>query len=284
MHSRPTLRELESRCQKPRHRTTGTWPARFYARPVAARITWLILPWGISAHAVTAAALLAGFAASAAFAWGSVAGWLLGAGLLQLWYLLDHVDGQVARYRGTDSLDGVSLDYLMHHLINLAIPLGVGFGLFASQLEPLWLLAGVAWAMGLLTIGLCDDVRYKGFMKRLKIAETPLRVRLGHAARGPSRTVVRNPLRLAARIARKCAESHVWMNLLTVVAALQWLTGDAGLALGSLCVGTSALLTPSLAAALVIRSLASGQAEREFDQWYETPPADEQAEQTGQAA
>ena len=35
--------------------------------------------------------------------------------LAHLAFWLDHVDGQVARWRGTASLDGVYLDYLMHH-------------------------------------------------------------------------------------------------------------------------------------------------------------------------
>ena len=55
---------------------------------------------------------------------GLACGWIVAAGLLQLWYLLDHVDGQLARLRGTASLDGVQLDFLMHHTVNLLVPLG----------------------------------------------------------------------------------------------------------------------------------------------------------------
>ena len=40
-------------CQKKHHRTIGNWMARFITRPMALHITRVILPWGISAHAVT---------------------------------------------------------------------------------------------------------------------------------------------------------------------------------------------------------------------------------------
>ncbi|HET6882831.1 MAG TPA: hypothetical protein VFI31_21870, partial [Pirellulales bacterium] len=108
----PTLAELEARCQKPNHRRTGNWMARRISRPLALRVTWLIAPTGVSAHAVTCIALAVALASGACFATGGVGACLLGTFLFQLWYLLDHVDGQIARWRGSASLDGIQLDYL----------------------------------------------------------------------------------------------------------------------------------------------------------------------------
>ncbi|MBN2295071.1 MAG: hypothetical protein JXM70_21765, partial [Pirellulales bacterium] len=93
---RPSLEELERICQKPDHRRLGNWMARRLSRPTALRVTWLIVPWGISANAATLLAWAVGMASAAAFAMGSPGWWLLAAALLQLWYLLDHVDGQLA--------------------------------------------------------------------------------------------------------------------------------------------------------------------------------------------
>ena len=107
-------------------------------------------------------------AAAVAFGRGGSVGWLVGAGLLQLWYLLDHVDGQVARYRDCESLDGVQLDYLMHHTVDLLIPCSLGYGLFQASNWRGWLLAGIIWGLGTLLLGLEHDTRSKAFIQRLK--------------------------------------------------------------------------------------------------------------------
>ncbi|HJT30508.1 MAG TPA: CDP-alcohol phosphatidyltransferase family protein, partial [Pirellulales bacterium] len=172
--NRPSLAELEVRCQKPDHRRLGNWMARRISRPAALRITWIVHPWGVSAHAMTVAALACAIAAAVAFARGDVAGWLAGAALLQLWYLLDHVDGQLARLHGAATLDGMQLDYLMHHVVNLVIPWGAGFGLMQATGTTAWLIAGLVWSLGLLLLGLVNDARYKSFMGRLEQLEGPL--------------------------------------------------------------------------------------------------------------
>src|SRR5262245_65873939 len=100
-----SLSELEARCQKPDHRRVGNWMARRIARPLALRVTRVVLPMGVSAHAATLAAWAVAMGAVVCFGQGTIAGWLLGAALLQLWYLLDHVDGQLARYYRSESLE-----------------------------------------------------------------------------------------------------------------------------------------------------------------------------------
>lgn len=247
--------------------------ARRISRPAALRITWLVAPWGVTANAATLAAWGCGVAAAAALAWGTVWGWLLGTGLLQLWYLLDHVDGQLARLRGTSSLDGVQLDYLMHHTVNLLVPLGIGFGLFVRTAEPLWLLGGLGWGVALLLITLQHDARYKAFYRRLKRLHGTLHLHGGGGGRPePQPTVPRHPLRLAAWAARKVCETHVLMNFLTLLALLQWSLGDLRL-LGA---QASLLLLAPLALVVVawtlVRSQEAQAAEREFGAWYRVPP------------
>jgi hypothetical protein len=125
--------------------------------------------------------------------------------LLQLWYLLDHVDGQLARLRGTASLDGVQLDYLMHHTLNLLVPLGVGCGLFAATAQPLWAVGGLLWAVSSLLITLHHDARYKAFIQRLKRLRGQLRVHGGGGGRaGGWWSAAGRPqqARLGARFAR----------------------------------------------------------------------------------
>ena len=265
--------EFERRCQKPGHRRIGNWMARRISRPVALRITWVIAPWGISANTATFSAWASAVAAFLALAWGTVDGWLLGAALLQVWYLLDHVDGQLARFHGTASLDGVQLDYLMHHTVNLLVPIGVGAGLFAQTAQPLWLLGGLAWGMSLLLLALLHDTRYKAFIKRLKRLKGELNVVGGGGGRPkPQPPVPRQPRRLAAWLSCKACETHVMINLILLIALCQWAFLDTRLMAARGYLAIMAPLGIAVAGWSIFRSQMRQTVEREFAEWFQVAP------------
>jgi O-antigen/teichoic acid export membrane protein len=265
--------EFERRCQKPDHRRIGTWMARRITRPAALRITRLVAPWGVTANAATLAAWGCGVTAAAALAGGTIGAWLLAAVLLQLWYLLDHVDGQLARLRGTASLDGTQLDYLMHHTVNLLVPLGIGYGLFVRTAEPLWLLGGLVWGMSLLLITLQHDARYKAFARRLKRLRGVLHVQGGGGGRPePQPPIPRHPVRLVSWLARKACETHVIMNLLGVLALAQWALGDTQMLLARAYLGCMAPVALGVTAWAIGRSQRAQAAEQEFAACYRVPP------------
>ena len=270
--TRLPLAELDRRCQKPDHRRVGNWMARRVSRPLALRVTWLVLPWGLSAHTATACAALVALASAISFGLGNLSSWLLGAALLQLWYLLDHVDGQLARFRGTASLDGVQLDYLMHHVVNLIVPWGLGFGLAGRPLDATWIVLGLIFSLGLVAIGLVNDTRYKAFIERLKSLEGELRVVGGSGcptAAAPA--LPRRPLKLVAYLARKSCEIHVVMNALTAVSVAAWLIDDRALLIAQFYLSLMAPGAATVALATVVRSLRSASCEQEFARWY-CPP------------
>src|SRR5437762_1650191 len=101
-----SLKELNRICQKPRYREVGNWMVRYVLRDLALPFTWLLLHTPVTANQVTLASLVVGLFGISLFAATSNASFLTGTLLLQLWYLLDHVDGQIARYRKTACLSG----------------------------------------------------------------------------------------------------------------------------------------------------------------------------------
>lgn len=265
---RPSLTELEQQCQKPDHRRIGNWMARRVARPLALRVTWVLVPYGISAHAMTLVAWLTGLCAVALFAWDGPEAMLAGAVVLQLWYLLDHVDGQLARYHGTASLDGVQLDYLMHHMLSLLVPIGVGVGAAVSAVDPLWAMCGLVWGVASLLIGLMHDARYKAFIQRLKRVRGELIViGGGGASPQPQPGMPRRFLPLAVWLARKACEIHVVMNVLVALAALQFIAPQIVNAYLGLMTCTSL----ALASVLLVRSIRRHDAEHEFARWFRVP-------------
>ncbi|MDG3002771.1 CDP-alcohol phosphatidyltransferase family protein [Paludisphaera mucosa] len=266
---RPTLAQLRAVVQKGRHREIGNWLARRVARPSAVYGTWAAVRWGASAHQVTSAALLAGLAGAAAVATGDRRGFAVGVGFLWLAFWLDHVDGQVARWRGSASLDGVYFDYLMHHVQNMAVGFALGFGLAVRTGEVAWAAAGFAIAVGWALLGLHNDCRYKAFVQRLKSTARSYRVDGGSGGRpAPPPGWPRRGLGVLTYPAYKACEPHVVLLGLTGVAGLAAVAPAAWDASWRGGVATMAVLAPFLAAARVHRAIVRGATEAEFRAWF----------------
>ncbi|HXG16125.1 MAG TPA: CDP-alcohol phosphatidyltransferase family protein [Calidithermus sp.] len=112
---------------------------------------------GAAPNAITVAWILVGLGGVAALLAGSWPVRVAGALLLQLSYLLDFVDGEVARLRRRLSLVGGFLDLAGHGLIKAALPLAVGASAAAVAGRPAWLAAG---AVGSVALIVGDSLRF----------------------------------------------------------------------------------------------------------------------------
>ena len=275
MIERPTLTQLRERVHKDRHREIGNWLARRWARPTAIYGVWLAVRLGLSANQITLGALLAGLGGAAAIGSGTRAGFIVGVFLLNLSFWLDRVDGQVARWRLSAGLDGVYLDYLMHHATTLALGFALGFGLSVRTGDVRWALLGFAIASGWTVLSLHNDCRYKAFFQRLKRVTTTYRVVGGGGGRpSPPAPWPRRGVGVLTWPAFKACEPHVVLiglsalALAAIVAPTVWVIGWRwGVAL-------SAVLAPMLAVARVARAVTNQNVEAEFARWFaevETP-------------
>lgn len=272
---RLTLAELDASCQKLDHQRLGNWMARKISRPMALRVTQVIAPWGVSANVATLVAWSLAVVSAISFGSGTIAGQIVGAVLLQLWYLFDHVDGQLARLRKTESLDGVALDYLMHHTVNLLIPIGVGYGLCLATVNPSWLLVGIAWGASLLIVGLKHDIRYKAFVQRLKRVRGDLIVTGGGGGRpAPNPPLPRTLFAGVRWFVNKAGEMHVIMNALAIVALVELVSQDHELRLLRWLVIAMSGMAALRAINTVRQILVGQQVENEFRAWFH-PAANE---------
>jgi phosphatidylglycerophosphate synthase len=118
---------------------------RFVARPLAAVVLVPLASTPVTPNQVTLATLFvfAGSAALMAFApgWRALVGAVL---LLELAYVLDCVDGQLARLRGTSTPIGAHLDFLMDELKAFLLVAAVGVRLWRADGQVRWLLEGLA--------------------------------------------------------------------------------------------------------------------------------------------
>lgn len=109
----PPLTELRAICQN----VESTWYSRHIARPLSIRLTWLLLHTPITANGVTVLQLLTGIAGGFLIMQGNFAFGIIGILLVELGYIIDCSDGEVARYYDASSKKGVFLDIFNHVVV-----------------------------------------------------------------------------------------------------------------------------------------------------------------------
>jgi hypothetical protein len=219
---------------------------------------------------VTFAALVSSVGGAIAIGTGDRLCFVVGVMLAFLGFWLDHVDGQVARWHGSASLDGVYLDYLMHHTVNQVLGFSLGYGLAARFRDPRWSIAGFAIAAGWILLSLHNDCRYKAFFQRLKSTTRTFRIDGGSGGRPePASPWPRRGRAVLTYPAYKLCETHIiliglaGLSILAVINPVLWL----GLWRSGVC--AMAVLAPLLALGRTGHSLAVGTVENEFVNWFQ---------------
>ena len=148
------------------------WAGRLYMREISLRTDPYLVNSRITPNQLTYLMVVAGVLAGAALLIPGLTGALLGALLIQIYLLLDCVDGEVARWRGQTSITGVYLDRVGHYLSEAALL--VGFGMRAADLfhtegaeaQWMWAFLGSLAALGAILIkaetDLVDVARSRG--------------------------------------------------------------------------------------------------------------------------
>jgi len=118
---------------------------RFVARPLAAVVIVPLSRTGVTPNQITLATL-AVFVFGAAWlalrpSWGALCA---GAVILEISYVLDCADGQLARLKGMSSPVGAHLDFLMDELKAFALVAAVAVRLWRPAHDSRWLLEGLA--------------------------------------------------------------------------------------------------------------------------------------------
>ncbi|MFD8615507.1 CDP-alcohol phosphatidyltransferase family protein, partial [Streptomyces sp. NPDC059631] len=133
------------------------WAGRLYMRSLSLRVTRHLVDTRISPNQITVIMVFAGMLSGVALILPGLGGAVLSVLFMQLYLLLDCVDGEVARWRRQFSPLGVYLDRLGAYLADAAVM--VGMGIRAAQLGlNLYLVAGLAAAIGVLLLKSSSDL------------------------------------------------------------------------------------------------------------------------------
>lgn len=219
-----SLKELNSICQKSRYKQVGNWMVRHILRDAALPITWLLLHTPVTANQVTLFSLLLGLAGTVLFAFPSNHFFLTGCVFLQLWYLLDHVDGQIARYRKSASLTGRFFDFLMHHLIHAPVFFSLGFYAFRVTGFIFLIVWGFITSLSVILLNMMNDIRCKAFFEALTEKEAFYVIKSPEATSKTTQNRTKSFGQQVISHLHKLVEIHVLMNILTGLAVLNtWL-------------------------------------------------------------
>ncbi|MGW8669909.1 CDP-alcohol phosphatidyltransferase family protein [Streptomyces niveus] len=156
---RPSVAELRPVVHPPgvKDRRSGEhWGGRLYMREISLRVDRYLVNTRVTPNQVTYVMTVAGALALPALLVPGIAGAVLGVLAVQLYLLLDCVDGEIARWKKQYSMTGVYLDRVAAYLCDAAVL--VGFGLRAADLwgtgriDWLWAFLGTLAALGAIMI------------------------------------------------------------------------------------------------------------------------------------
>ncbi len=164
-----SIAELRNICQTTAKKDVSNVYMRYVSRFFSIYLTRLILPLPVTPNQVSFAMIVTGVFATFFFLSSSRLMFLAGAFLLQLWYIIDCMDGEVARYRlyqksktvVTDKrqsgMSGKYYDVINHYIINLLVPAMIGVGLFELTGSRSYILLGIFGSLGqVLTLAMHD--------------------------------------------------------------------------------------------------------------------------------
>lgn len=111
-------------------------------RPISFHVAALFVNLGFSANAVTALGLIPLLGGLVFILLGAASpfNFVIGALFVNLWYLFDAIDGNVARFRSQTSNFGAILDHMVGKVYHTFLPLCLGLGLYFATPE-WWVLA-----------------------------------------------------------------------------------------------------------------------------------------------
>ncbi len=148
---RVSLAELRTICRKGDR--DPLWISNIFWRPVSIYVTWFLIRLGVSPNQVTFVGVIFAVASSLILVVPSTTVYLVSVVLMQLFFLDDHVDGELARYRahhlgGSWDQSGRFFDLVIHYFQGPTLYYCLGAGLGAVNGNPWWFVLGAAAAIG----------------------------------------------------------------------------------------------------------------------------------------
>jgi hypothetical protein len=167
---------------------------RLYARLVrrlSIRITRVLLPTGVSANQATVLGIAIGLAGAVLLAFNDYWAQIAGLALLQLSFVLDFCDGEIARFEReiegrSSGAGGAYLDWVGHYYVPAAITAAVGWAVFEQNGDAWVWVAVIVIVLSLVRVPFSarDHIMWGVYRDRPELRDDPVLVRAALARMG----------------------------------------------------------------------------------------------------
>jgi len=144
-----SIKELRKICYKGYKQP---WFSRVITRTISLYLTKLFLYTSITPNQITLLVVFFGLLSALFFSFGIHTYDIIASLFFMFKYILDGVDGNIARYRKSGSTMGFYFDRLQHRLVEPLIFIGLGYGAFVRGGNELFILMGALIALSLLWV------------------------------------------------------------------------------------------------------------------------------------
>jgi len=124
-----SIKELKSKIIKRKRLFPEPLFDRLVARRISIYLTWILIHTPVTANQVTASQLVVGAVGCVLLGTGDKLLGGIGVFCFHFAYILDCVDGEISRYRGTSSMTGAFFDDVCHTIFNSMMYAGIAFAL-----------------------------------------------------------------------------------------------------------------------------------------------------------
>ncbi len=125
----------------------------YFYRKISLRITWLLIRTKITPNQVTLFSLILSIIAALLFVPGIYSYSILGIVFLHLSFLMDHVDGEIARYKNLKSPFGAWFDQITDRIMESLVFISITIGIYNNTNNYLVFIFGMLAVFNLFMIG-----------------------------------------------------------------------------------------------------------------------------------
>ena len=213
-----SIEELKKICFKGNYEKLPIYP-RYVTHKISIRIVKLLLHSSITPNQITSLSIVVGIISSIMFAVAIPVYFLAGALILELYYVIDAVDGQLARYKKLSSMTGGYFDYVSNYIVHPCVFFCIGLGLVRHSGDILPIVFAFSASVSVSLISVFSECKYNVFVSAIKMASSVKVKKITADGNGKSERKLTIPRYLFSALHKICTYPTI-MNIIVLVSIL----------------------------------------------------------------
>ena len=211
-----SIEELKRICFKDNYDRLPVYP-RYVTHKISIRIVKLLLHSSITPNQITLFSIVVGLISSIMFVTAIPIYFFMGALILELYYIIDAVDGQLARYKKLSSMTGGYFDYVSNYIVHPCVFFCIGLGLVRHSGDILPIVFAFSASVSVSLISIFSECKYNVFVTAIKKASS---VKIKKTVGEEKNAQKLSLLRYLFSLLHKLCTYPTIMNILVIVSVL----------------------------------------------------------------